>query len=358
MKSCVIGLPPSYPPKQINGSLVTCLITPGPEKEYTWPPGLKREIRKLVGEYIFDVTFRVEDRDGVKRQLFEMTRKRFRVAKYLAKTTDWNLFVLHEIGFDRLHHAFWKFFDPAHPKYVKGNPYEGIAREYYGFVDEELGELLDVIGKGVHTFVLSDHGSKTMKGAFCVNEWLVREGYLSLKKKPRKVVELDRVAVDWSETKAWGWGGYYARIFFNVKGRERNGVVKKEDLGQEKDELKKKLLRIRGPDGRRMANEVFEPDDLYGLAKGDKPDLMVYFSGLDWRSAGTLGHSSLYLSENDTGPDDSVHSMDGVFIYHSPKNGRIGELSNLRIQDIAPTLLQLFKVPIPPDMEGRPIDLG
>ena len=82
-----------------------------------------------MARYIFDVTFRTEDRDAIKAQLFEMTRKRFEVAKYLAAKKDWNLFMLHEIGFDRLHHAFWKYFDPSHPKYVKGNKYESVAEK-------------------------------------------------------------------------------------------------------------------------------------------------------------------------------------------------------------------------------------
>ena len=52
------------------------------------------------------------------------------------------------------------------------------------------------------------------------------------------------------------------------------------------------------------------------LLKGDKPDMMVYFDDLYWRAAGTLGHSSNYLPENDTGPDDAVHSEYGVFALH------------------------------------------
>ena len=50
-----------------------------------------------------------------------------------------------------------------------------------------------------------------------------------------------------------------------------------------------------------MKNSILEPAKLYGTATGDKPDLMVYFDELDWRSAGTVGHDSLYLFENDTG---------------------------------------------------------
>jgi predicted AlkP superfamily phosphohydrolase/phosphomutase len=41
-----------------------------------------------------------------------------------------------------------------------------------------------------------------------------------------------------------------------------------------------------------------------------QPDLIFYFDNLFWRSAGTIGHNTMYLSENDIVPDDSVHWMD------------------------------------------------
>lgn len=356
LKSTVIGVPPSYPPKPINGRMVSCLITPSASRPYTTPPELKAEIDSLVGEYVFDVTFRVEDRQVIKKQLFDMTEKRFKVAQYLARKGDWNLFMMHEIGFDRLHHAFWKYFDPTHPKYVKGNEFEGIAEEYYTMFDDRMAALLDTVGKDVPILILSDHGSKAMKGAFCVNQWLEKEGYLSLKTKPTAVTELDKAEVDWTKTKAWGWGGYYARIFFNVKGREPQGIIEPGRLPALKTELKQKLLAIRDSEGRPMSNMVFEPSERYAASTGDKPDFMVYFGDLDWRSAGTLGHPSMYLSENDTGPDDSVHSMHGVFIYN---NGKVNkDVGVVDAKDIAPTILSLFGVEKPSYMRGARVNLG
>ena len=344
-KSVVLGVPPAYPPRHLEGgNVVSCFLTPGPQKEYTYPSSLKAEIDAWTqGRYLFDVTFRTEDRSALKKELFEMTESRFDVAERLAKEKKWDFFIMHEIGFDRLHHAFWKFFDRAHPKYVTGNQYEHIDLEYYRMVDGRLGGLLDIFGEDCVTFVLSDHGSKAMKGAFCVNQWLEKEGYLSFKTRPESVIDLDKAEVDWGRTKAWGWGGYYARIFFNVKGREQAGVLEPGELEAEKSALALKIRGIQDGQGKPLSNQVFEPDMLYGTAKGDKPDLMVYFDDLNWRSAGTVGHNSLYLSENDTGPDDSVHSMDGVFMLFNPRRDLRGkELSGLQIQDIGPTLLRLY----------------
>jgi predicted AlkP superfamily phosphohydrolase/phosphomutase len=344
-RSIIIGMPPGYPPvKMKDGAMVSCFLTPSQDRPFTYPPELKDEILKVgKGKYEFDVAFRTEDRALLKKNLFEMTERRFDVAEHLARTQKWDFFALHEIGFDRLHHAFWKFFDPAHPKYVKGNEYEGVFEEYYSMADRRIGRLLEFFGEDCVTFVLSDHGSKGMHGALCINEWLAKEGYLAFKSPPTQPVEIEKAEVDWERTKAWGWGGYYARVFFNVKGREPSGVVEPSALEDEKMALKEKIGHLMDDQGKGMKNFVFEPRELYGEASGDAPDLMVYFDDLAWRSAGTVGHGSVYLSENDTGPDDSVHSMDGVLLMYNPKrNLGAKKIEGARIADVAPTLLRLY----------------
>jgi predicted AlkP superfamily phosphohydrolase/phosphomutase len=207
--------------------------------------------------------------------------------------------------------------------------------------------------------LVSDHGTAGMKGAFCINEWLIEKGYLVLKRYPDKVTDLDKCEVDWSKTKAWGWGGYYARIFLNVKGRESNGVISREEYESFRDSLAEEIMSIKGPNGEHLNTKVFKPELLYKQCIGDKPDLMVYFDDLYWRSAGTIGHRSLYLSENDTGPDDSVHWYDGVFIFYSRKDGDGNSkglnLGRISIYDIAPTILTVMGVNQMDGMQGKVI---
>jgi predicted AlkP superfamily phosphohydrolase/phosphomutase len=284
-----------------------------------------------------------------------MTEKHFEVIKHLMRTRNWSFFMFVEIGLDRVHHAFWKYFDETHHLHEPGNEFQGVMEEYYVYLDERLGELLELIDDDTVVLVASDHGGKPMRGAFCINSWLEEQGLLKLKKPVRGITRLADSEVDWEKTVAWGWGGYYARVFLNVKGREEQGVVEPEDFEKVRDEIAEKIRRIRGPNGKEWDTKVLKPEDIYPECRGDPPDLMVYFDDLYWRSAGTMGQGDLYLPENDTGPDDAVHDTMGLYIYYDPREDLGGDAEDLGILDVAPTLLKAMGLPIPADMEGRPL---
>ncbi len=351
-QSCLVSVPPSYPPKPVSGNLISCFITPGNEKDYTYPLELRIELEKKFGPYMFDVEFRTDEKDQLLEQVYNMTEKRFDVLNYLITQKPWDFFMFVEIGVDRIHHAFWKYMDPGHHLYVKGNPYEQVIMDYYRKLDGLIGELLSNVDKNTTILVVSDHGAKRMKGAFCINEWLIEQGDLVVKQMPSSQISLEKVEVDWSRTKAWGWGGYYARIFLNVEGREAQGVVKIEDYKKERDALVERLAAIRGPNGEEWKTQIIKPQKFFQELKGDYPDLMIYFDDLYWRSAGTLGHGTQFLLENDTGPDDAVHAQEGIFILYDPQK-KASLRKDASILDIAPTILHEFGLEVPSDMRGR-----
>ena len=91
--------------------------------------------------------------------------------------------------------------------------------------------------------MLTTHGAKGMEGGLCVNEWLIRQGYLVLNTYPSRPTKFAALDVDWSRTRAWGEGGHYARIFLNVQGRESQGVIPPAEYEAFRDRLKKALGR-------------------------------------------------------------------------------------------------------------------
>ena len=354
-KSVIIGVPPTYPPKPINGWLVSCFITPDVSSDYTYPKELKHEIEKLVGEYVFDVVFRKEDRDSVLEEIWDMTEKRFEVIRYLMQEKEWDYFQFVEIGLDRIHHAFWKYFDEKHHLYEPDSKYKEVIKDYYKLLDKEIGKILPFLDdENVAIIMVSDHGVKRMKGAFAVNQWLIDEGLLKIKNpeilKQGKQIRFDDLQVDWDKTTAWGWGGYYSRVFLNVKGRESNGVVNPSKYDTVREAIAERIRSIKGPENEEWETKVFYPEDIYPEAKGDKPDLMIYFDDLYWRAAGTLGHPSNYLPENDLGPDDAVHSECGVFTLLMPGMDEPKAVEST-IYDFAPTVLKIFGINV--SMYGR-----
>lgn len=80
------------------------------------------------------------------------------------------------------------------------------------------------------------------------------------------------------------------------------------------------------------------------------------FGNLDWRSVGSLGWSSIYADENDTGPDDANHAQEGLFILYDPSQKGRGRVTPAQIVDIAPTVLSLMGLPVPGDMIGKAIE--
>ncbi len=354
----VVGMPMGYPPPAVNGVYISDFLTPPGAPEFTFPPELGSELTEKYGPYPFDVVFRSSERQELFEQIVSMTRTRFSIARDLLRREPWDLFAIHEVGTDRLHHAYWKYFDSTHPEFLPGNPFAGVADEYYQVVDEGISSLLDAAGPDVAVMITSDHGSMAMAGCFCVNEWLAQHGYLRLARPVPPGTRIEDAPIDWDRTTIWGSGGYYARIFFNVRGREPRGIVAADQIGPLQERLVAELAQLKGPDGRPMKVQVLDPLQIYEEVRGDAPDLMLYFGDLAWRSAGTLGYHSLFLRENDTGPDDAVHSTDGVFLFFDPRRpGPPVDLPQQSIRDVAPTVLQFLGVERPSWMQGRPIRL-
>jgi predicted AlkP superfamily phosphohydrolase/phosphomutase len=349
----VLGVPQTYPVDSVNGVMVSCFLTPDTERsQYTFPPELKGEIEGLVGRYMVDVeNFRTEEKGRLLDQIEEMTEKRFRVAEHLLETRPWDLFFMVEMGPDRVHHAFWRFFDHEHRLYEPGNPYEQAVLDYYRALDDKMGRLLRFVGDDTAVLVVSDHGAKKMDGGICVNEWLRREGYLVLKGEPAEPGPLKPDMIDWERTTAWGEGGYYCRLFLNVADREPRGLVPAEDYERVRSELKEKLEALGDPEGNPIGTIAHRPEDLYTERNGIVPDLLVYFGDLSWRSIGLVGGGAVHVFENDTGSDDANHAHEGLYVI-AGDGIPSGPGPQQDIQDVAPTLLRLLGEPVPPVMEG------
>jgi predicted AlkP superfamily phosphohydrolase/phosphomutase len=217
--------------------------------------------------------------------------------------------------------------------------------------------------------LVSDHGAQPLCGGIAVNEWLVQQGYLVLREYPSLPTPPQKLAIDWPRTRVWSEGGYYARVFLNVRGREPQGAIEPEEYEAWRDRLVREMQGLRGPAGEELGTRVYRPQELFRECRGVPPDLICYWGNLRYRSVGSVGARAIHVAENDTGPDEANHDWDGIFISREPLvngpglmapcaadrasrplyGGRLG----LRLLDIGPSILAAAGLPVPHDAAGQ-----
>jgi predicted AlkP superfamily phosphohydrolase/phosphomutase len=344
----LLGVPQTFPVKPINGCVIADFLTPSTKHDYTYPSDLKAEIERVADGYVLDVdNFRTPDKEDLLQRIYLKTEKHFRLAKHLTSTRPWDFFMMVEMGVDRIQHGFWSYCDPDHRKYQRGNPFENTLKDYYRYVDKEIGELLSLVPRDAAVLVVSDHGAKRMDGGICINEWLIREGYLKVHRYPTEPKRLEEVAIDWNHTMAWGEGGYHGRIFLNVRGREPRGIISPSDYEKVRQELIDKIIAFEDPCGTNIGSRVYRPEMIYQKEiRGIPPDLTVYFGDLAWRSVGSIGLNEIYTFENDTGPDEANHNWEGIFLANRHAASLIGAIpghqQGLHLSQIAHMVLKMF----------------
>ncbi|HPQ40513.1 MAG TPA: alkaline phosphatase family protein [bacterium] len=331
LKSIIIGVPQTYPVQAMNGILIAGMLAPDTRGDITWPSSVRSEIMGRFPGYALDIPdFRSLPPEKLAALIREMTRTRFAVLRHLLHTRTWDFAMMVEIGLDRLHHGFWHYWDITHRLYPGTTSLASVIPEYYSLLDEEIRETVAMLPDDTAVVIVSDHGAQPMKGGIRINEWLIRNGFLTLKRPPVSEEPLTADMVDWKRTRAWGEGGYFGRIFLNVAGREPLGIIPPENRDRVREELAGRLESMTEPSeitcgtGERMGNQVIFPDRHFPVVRGNPPDLMVYFGQLAWRSLSGVGPSpgtfgdGMFTRKNDRGPDGANHDFFGIALGNIP----------------------------------------
>jgi predicted AlkP superfamily phosphohydrolase/phosphomutase len=151
-----------------------------------------------------------------------------------------------------------------------------------------------------------------------------------------------------------GFGG----IYLNLAGREAKGIVPKEEAAPLKQEIATKLKSLFDPQHQRSpVAEVYDRRNSYhGPYVSDAPDLVVGFTPgyrVAWETV-TGGFGDAVVSDNRR-PWGGDHNMNPPQVPGMLFCNRAIDTDSPHITDIAPTVLDLFGVPIPAHMDGRPI---
>ena len=145
--------------------------------------------------------------------------------------------------------------------------------------------------------------------------------------------------VDWSKTKAFAMGAYEGQLFLNKKGRESEGIVEESESNNLMEELRQKILQIKGDLGEELDTKTFLKEEHFqGNNNEHAPDMLIYFDNLRYGCNNSIiGNDTLWSLETAKGSDDAGHSHEGIFIMKG--NKQKGDLGKIDALDIVPTIL-------------------
>ncbi|PYQ95531.1 MAG: hypothetical protein DMF96_21880 [Acidobacteria bacterium] len=309
---------------------------------------------------------RIDERTFME-DLFRAFDDRAQVILHRIDAKQWDLLVGVIESTDRVQHMMWRLIDPAHPMYDKalaakfGDSIERVYRK----CDDFTGEVMSRVDPGTPILIVSDHGFHSFRQSVNLNTWLVQEGFMAIRgQQPgdKKLQDLFGGGtfwenVDWTRTRAYAMG--LGQIYLNLKGREGHGVVPPADSNAVQDDLAARLLTMTDPKtGAPMVTAVYKRDDIYkGPFVQNASELQVGLADgyrVSWQS--TLGGSppgivypNMKKWSGDHGSYD-YKDTSGTLISSRPL-----DVDRADITDIAPTVLKFFGVPIPSEIDGKPI---
>lgn len=383
-RALVLHLPAAHPPFELPGAMISGIPVTDLNSDCMWPPELKDELVANVPDYkLFPNTFRlVGDRDGYFGEAVAVMRAQAEETVYLMRAKPWDLlFTVWQPG-DSLMHFYWKDMDgrgdDARKDYI---------RDYFRVVDESIGRVVEEAGPDAHVIVMSDHGHTGVHGAVYLNKWLVENGYLryrttikqtaefllfKLERKMRRRLrkrrafkqdeeQLTQIAarmlekleqgIVWSKTIAHAEPPGY--VWICTKDRYPAGSV---ELGAQYERVREEIRRgfaalVDPATGEPVFDRVLTKDEAFvGPASADAPDLVLMCK------AGFITEYGL-KKKFVVGPAQGTrfngyHVLRGMLVAAGPDLRKGTEVEGSRILDIAPTILHLLGLPVPPEMDG------
>jgi len=162
--------------------------------------------------------------------------------------------------------------------------------------------------------------------------------------------------VDYGKTRAFRETGpptsEYIRL--NVEGREENGIVPQEDKDELAQAIKEQLLDVRcSITGEPVIEASYTAEDVYSGEYADRAPDVLFTPKRGYRMAVLMSDTVTSAIDRNGG----AHRPVGMFAAAGPDIEHTEELLEARLYDIAPTLLKMYGLPVPDDMDGNPLDI-
>ncbi len=378
----VSEMPTTYPPKKVNGIMISGFPVIG--DEYTYPKDLKIILEREIN-YLPNAPEPDTDVDRIIENKLQSIEQSFRLTKFLIENYG-DFDFIHSTVFyiDSIQHiAYNEFYD--------GSMLGHYIEKAWEVIDMNIGKLIKVLGNEFNVILMSDHGFQRFHKRFNLNAWLIKKGYLKvnigilntialrlgitaanitpiLKKLgllniarrvvPRKIrgglpqADGGFIAgfigdrIDWDKTKAFSLGD--GIIYINKRHMNVN------EYESFRDELIKELQNVHDPEsGKIIFRKIVKAEDIYGndpYSDESSPDIIII------PNKGYLVFDSIkdkiWEQPSDT-KWRGIHDLYGIFIAYGYNIKRGYKIEGARIYDLAPTILHMFGLPIPNDMDGK-----
>ena len=321
---------------------------------------------------------------------------------YLRRKEPWDFAMVVFNGTDTVSHAMWKFMDQRHPlhdptRYAK---YGNAIRDYYHTVDGYLANIVDELDDDTTLFIMSDHGFGPFHKFIHVNNWLIREGFMSIRPDARsrlkhgmfragfapmnvynammrfglgalkrevvrgqgqgllKTLFLSFDDVDWSRTTAYSLGNV-GQVFLNVVGREPQGCVQPgADYEAVRTSIIDRLQKLQDPQtGELVVETIYRREEIYrGEQLERAPDILFIPRRLEYFGFGEYEFGSNKVIEAMQRGISGTHRLTGIFLAYGAavKPGVVVDGASL--VDLAPTMLHVMGESVPAHMDGRVLE--
>jgi len=302
---------------------------------------------------------------------------RRRLTMEMLKQRDWRLLFSVFTVTDRVQHIMYRCYDPLHPMHDAEEAAQRVkffgedvslaevVPAIYRQMDRVVGEVMAQLAPEDTLMLCADHGFTSYRRGLVVNNWLAKEGFLTLKSDLTSTSQRSlSAAIDWSRTQAYSVG--LGMVYLNLQGREPQGIVTREDAPALLARIQERFLALKDGDtpagaSARVMPGLYDGPEPWGSLEYPCADLMLGLAE-HYRVAWTSVSGNLRLTEDEGKrivvgelfeDNDSMWSGDHASndpnvvtgIFFANRKVRTSDGAPFSVLDIAPTVLGLLGAP-------------
>ena len=362
-RSCaILNVPLTHPPQPLLGAMLAGLPA---HEDASYPPDLCKKLSSRISSEI-QVDRDIMEWDGHCRNTLVRDMARFQAMDIL--NSDYNpqftaaVFDL----LDRVQHRHWNRGDAPDTS----DTFRKTVGKAYCLADRMVGDAINTMEPGDVLIIVSDHGFRGCPGVFHINRFLLDNGFLTLSAPEAGICELEHLnalyqITDWEKTTAFQT--HYdlmtaTGLRINVRGRENSGCVSPQDYTKVRRSLADRLRSVTHPQtGEALVESIHTSEEFEGPQQHLAPDLIVQSR---FRFSYTMTDGPLFSSIETPEPGQE-HQLEHLTGFHA-RHGvclaagtpvRKCKPQHARMVDVAATILHAAGLPVPEDMDGRPLDI-